>query len=152
MRIELYERPVKEVGLFMSLSSTQKANLRKLADFLKALPVDYDSFDMATFHRPKWGDSECGTVACALGHGPMAGIGEVLWFDWDLYAWDHFGIDRGMAWIWLFGLQWTSVDNTPHGAAARIEWFLKFGGIPEDIKEQLDLFYPSAPSYKVIQD
>lgn len=153
MRIDLYERPLAEKE-GKDLSDFHKANLRKLADYLKTLPVDYTDFDMVAFFR--WKDylkPECGSVACALGHAPHAGIGRMplnKGFDWGLYCHRYFGFDNGLAWIWFFSARWAFVDNTPHGAAARIEWFLKFGGIPADAMEQQ--YSVCSLSYEVIQD
>lgn len=68
-------------------------NLRKLAQYLLALPVTYSDFEMATFFRVMSDDEDadddaieakyalenggvgkCGAVACAVGHGPSAGF------------------------------------------------------------------------------
>lgn len=37
----------------------------------------------------------------------------------------------GDLYFWLFDVQWERVDDTPTGAAARIEWFLNHG-LPEN--------------------
>jgi hypothetical protein len=39
-------------------------------------------------------------------------------------------------WQWMFGEDWTYVDNTPQGAAARIEWYLAHG-LPENWRAQM---------------
>ena len=39
-------------------------------------------------------------------------------------------------WQWLFCAPWTKIDNTPEGAALRIEWLLK-NGLPENWQEQM---------------
>lgn len=64
----------------------QRENLARLADYLDALPDDYDRFGMNNFYLDKHEDTvellkaksgyevPCGSCACAIGHGPAAGI------------------------------------------------------------------------------
>lgn len=84
--------------------------------------------------------NSCGTVACALGHGPAAGITPKVttsWFDtsWGQYGSEEFGVDdSSAAWYWLFGPDWEKADNTPQGAAARINLYI-VNGVPEDYME-----------------
>ena len=70
----------------MTISPFQRSNLEKLAAYLDTLPVDYDKLDMSGFAvsdlvtEIELGDfspkvlHQCGTAACAAGHGPSAGI------------------------------------------------------------------------------
>jgi hypothetical protein len=123
-------------------------NLTKLANYLDALPKDYKDFDMCDFNY----DSDqsldiadrrydCGTAACAVGHGPAAGIRVYKDADWFAYCERAFGITRYAAdhdydedkdFEYLFGSGWGDYDNTPHGAAARIRTYLELGGkVPE---------------------
>lgn len=130
----------------MSISSTQRGNLSKLATYLESLPDDYQEFDMSTFYRKpdflareKFGDyktegSLCGSVACALGHGVLAGIspdnssidGEMKWFK---YTTNFVPYNSDMD-TWLFGEDWADIDNTVKGAAARIRYLLDDNFIP----------------------
>lgn len=109
-------------------------NLAQLADYLDALPPDYDRFWMDVYCIG------CGTVACALGHGPAAGIGapsedpysivRAPIFSWPRYCEQHFfGPDEadGQIWRFLFGPEWACIDNSPQGAAARIHHVIKHG-------------------------
>jgi hypothetical protein len=90
----------------------------------------------------------CGTTACAIGHGPAAGIELepveietrdvdgvkiVTGIDFNRYA-ERFvpGTAGGRYWNFLFGDSWEPVDNHHYGAAARIRFMLDKGGIPED--------------------
>lgn len=134
-------RPVK-------VTTGQRSNLLKLATYLETLPKDYERFDMATFYdKNDWGDAGiavsdlkqigCGTVACAAGHGPAAGIKFTNVYavdgdhDWGQYSRDNFsGEDRNF-WEWMFGGDWGGYDNSHWGAAARIRYFLENDGIPE---------------------
>src|SRR3546814_5612592 len=58
------------------LTLEQYQNLRRLAAYLMALPEDYAKFDMGwwTADSRSPGATTCGTVACAGGQGPLAGI------------------------------------------------------------------------------
>lgn len=114
----------------------QRANLAKLAEYLKKWePTDNDAFDMEAYAEPLGaytGDldpadycrvtAECGTVACALGHGPAAGIKPKSMDDWHTYGKREFGLAPNQKlWSFIFGDEWSFRDNTAKGAAARIE-------------------------------
>lgn len=142
----------------------QLANLKKLGDYLVSLPIDYLHFGMETFFydptqstdyfgwslKPPEDDSAemqnslmltgkeipCGTIACAIGHGPAAGIAftkdDVFWSD---YSERVFGLEAdGEAHEWLFGGWWHDIDNTAQGAGQRILDYLK-NGLPENAEE-----------------
>ncbi len=124
----------------------QAANLARLAVHLRSLPEGYREFEMAMYyhgrvnpdevnhpyqleefnlHANKQAGYACGTSACAVGHGPAAGI-PMLWVgarpeSWLEYQSRAFGPDVYEA---LFHGSWSNVDNTPHGAAARIAYVL----------------------------
>lgn len=117
----------------------QRKNLIKLAEHLEQLPEDYRDFSMTEFYSGHdrgyviSGFKYCGTAACALGHGPAAGIvttkEEFFFtrdhFDWLEYSRELFGLDPASPeWDWLFSDSWTCVDNTHYGAAARIWSYL----------------------------
>ncbi len=132
------------------LNQEQRANLEKLASYLEGLPEDYAHFDMglyvddngdddavAHYARHNGGVASCGTTACAVGHGPAAGVlvDEIFitrWsISWGQYARMAFGCGPGSQFFeWLFSEDWSDVDNTHHGAAARIRAFLD-KGIPQ---------------------
>jgi hypothetical protein len=121
-----------------------RANLEKLAAYLEQLPEDYTHFDMRMFFtrdgtdRPYWDATlagDCGTVACAIGHGPAAGITIATeTADWLDYGQKAFKLDLD-EWRWCFTGGWVSVDNTPHGAAKRIRQLLDHG-LPANSLEQ----------------
>lgn len=77
----------------------------------------------------------CGTVACAIGHGPAAGIllDEVYFFDgiirWRNYSHEKFIYDFD-GWYWCFGSVWKNIDNHPWGASARIRYLLDDNDLP----------------------
>ncbi|UTS52090.1 hypothetical protein [Synechococcus phage BUCT-ZZ01] len=111
-------------------------NLLKLAKFLSNLPDDYKCFDMSTYFfdselredRPQIVDEHC--IACALGHGPTAGIGpdKVTMGAWMRYADTYFSKSPVMR-RWIFSPVWARIDNTPKGAAQRILYAIKNGPI-----------------------
>lgn len=133
----------------------QRENLIKLAAKLDTLPDEYEHFNMRTFlshngtcdvHPDEMlqrGDASyidnCGTVACAIGHGPAAGIpllpsevDEDEGINWALYTERAFGIYTFTNdFDFLFGGGWTRHDNTPRGASARIRYYLAGEKIPD---------------------
>jgi hypothetical protein len=95
----------------------------------------------------------CGTVACAAGHGPAAGIpfksGEFElgidndWgnINWNRYITRAFGVELTFVFDFLFGSKWRIYDNHHYGAAARIRYLLD--------KEEDDqaIFFPESHRY-----
>jgi len=131
----------------------RNANLKKLASYLDTLPDDYNRFEMAGFlsyDGTTFGLSydattryllcelplnECGSIACAVGHGPNAGIcmtpEEAYHESFSSYTRRCF-IDTGTReFLWMFGGSWSDADNTAKGAAARIRYYLD-RGVPGD--------------------
>src|SRR3546814_10343173 len=98
--------------------------------YLLRLPADYDDLDMGTFCKLPGTEREfgpgdahpCGSVGCALGHGPRAGIHPVLDDDtWPDYCESQFG----MRWFsdeaeWCFGGAWSMIDDTPQIGRAHV--------------------------------
>ena len=135
------------------LTHSHRANLEKLATYLEKLPKSYEHFDMKLYHSEDIYDgfdrplSECGAVACALGHGPIAGIPledehtlvyderesgrQLLGVRWATYGRDSFTAGRSPVWHWLFDGQWDRNQPTHRDAAARIWYFLDNGKSPE---------------------
>jgi hypothetical protein len=114
------------------------------------MTVDPEAFDMAEYYQFGKGiwpltsllrDSlliryECGTIACAVGHGPGAGIMPTLADEtWPNYAERVFGAfsdpaEDILVHAWCFDGIWSEHDNTPEGAAKRIIYMLDHGGVP----------------------
>lgn len=130
------------------LTPLQRANLLTLANYLMKLPDDYEHFGMAHFFE---GDhavtdvAHCGTTACAVGHGPAAGItplphhwdtyGQSSRLDWWDYSKDLLCSMGSGAWDFMFSGCWDEHDDTPRGAAARIRYVLKGGLIPDSLSD-----------------
>lgn len=129
----------------MTFSDEHRRNLRKLADHLASLPEDYIYFHIDTYWSsvvPRgqgYGElnglsvveehpidvldnvSECGAVACAIGHGPIAGIPlNPDDLSWRAYAARVFGTHEtgSRAGSYMFGCYGNS--NNPQDAAERI--------------------------------
>ena len=118
------------------MTAEQRANLEKLAGYLESGELSA-KFDMGRFSEDC--DShvtECGSVGCAVGHGPYAGIPKYAAENWAGYAYRVFGANLSGAFLWCFEGGWYYIDNTPQGAAKRIRYMLKHG-IPKDAGEQM---------------
>lgn len=138
---------MSEIEENLSLYKKRRANLTRLADYLATGQTAME-FDMWDFCRQRNGDStkqidypaehRCGTVACALGHGPAAGIEPDYGENWWTYAQRFVPLDdiEDTIFQWIFGSGWRRTDNTPQGVAARIRWYLE-KGVPEDALSQM---------------
>ena len=141
------------------LTEQQRINLDKLAFYLENLPDSYESFHMgsyftvmtaatwskekeieAKYARENGGVGKCGAIACAVGHGPSAGIlfseeeASLLPIDsvggWNKYCSNNFCTTNTPEWCWAFSGGWSHIDNTPEGAAKRIRYMLRHAEIP----------------------
>lgn len=141
------------------MNKNQIKNLKKLAKYLYNLPDDYQHFDMSIFcgtedvnfelyEVSKETYSQCGAVACALGHGIAAGIKPYKKAkNWEDYSYENFGISvSSEEWDWCFTVFWNHVDNTPKGAAKRIMLMLE-SGIPET-----SFYIPPKPMTELYKD
>jgi hypothetical protein len=133
------------------IGAKHRKNLKKLADYLAALPPDYKHFNMRTYVSGGLDPDDltrdylkgCGTVACAAGHAPAAGIGRRSlgrYRDWQEYL-EYFLLPVGAPYTelfqWMFDATWSFTDDTPQGAAKRIYFVLEHGGIPVNTWDQL---------------
>ncbi len=105
------------------LTPKQKKNLRRLATFLWRTRRQ---FTMSQFCEEKLGDATpvCGSIGCAVGNAPYAGIPKSVKESWYEYAERAFG---GKSWSWCFSGGWAHFDNTSRGAAKRIFYMLEHG-------------------------
>jgi len=126
-----------------AITEYQAGNLEKLADYLLALPEDYDKFNMSylMFYLDEMNARdfveelpECGAVACALGHAPAAGVPYKKDEYWTQMGQRELGLNMdpvgqnsysmGVMWDYCFTGSWHEFDNTPQGAGQRIKNFL----------------------------
>ena len=126
-----------------NLDELRISNLLKLADYLEKL--NPECFGMDGYHSsdtlPFDAEYECGTVACAAGHGPAAGIkpsnNHMSWSEYTCDAFmgpklDEFHVFNNHIYTWLFEGAWRWRDNQAKGAAARIRHMLEYG-VPQKI-------------------
>ena len=121
-------------------------NLKLLAEYLLALPEDYQHFGMGSWHD----DYEfpidayleeaphCNTAGCAVGHSPyVQGLPKPFHTEgWVKYSERIFGMSwESDEWEWCFDSDWGCVDNTPHGAAKRILQLISTG-LPDSSSKQ----------------
>jgi len=116
------------------MTTEQRENLKKLAYYLlNELKADFDMCEFGDDYCC-WTSITCGSVGCAIGHGPYAGITKINYEGWSTYAHRVFGVaqtgDTHFIRKYLFDSDWKMVDNTPVGAARRIIRYLS-SGIPE---------------------
>ncbi len=126
---------------YRAVTGANVQNLVKLASHLRSLPTGYEGFNMS-YYSARWEDgevtglepseAECGTVACAVGHGPAAGVAARPREGWTQYQYRAFGNLHAA----LFAADWTGTDNTPHGAAARICWLLNSPELADDLRSE----------------
>lgn len=126
------------------LTDKQIRNLDKLATHLESLPEDYQAFSMRYYYAiplegssreygisptefielPKEEKYACGSAACAIGHGPAAGIPIHAGESWFGYAERVFGYEDGNndtgKYIFSSGDREDESEHDPHAAAARI--------------------------------
>lgn len=112
-------------------------NLRKLAKYLKGpLKAVLNMGEYSNNHHMF--QEDCGTVGCAAGHGPYAGVAKDPEEGWSEYVTRVFSLSLGSKErAWCFASMWCFVDNTATGAAARIEWLLNHG-LPENWYHQME--------------
>lgn len=131
----------------IKITAEQRANFKKLADYLAtgetAMKFDMTAFctsqDESVEFEPH--EHDCGTVGCALGHGPAAGISSKPHEGWEEYS-ERCFVDWGSdAWEWCFAGEWQFRENTPKGAAARIYYMLEHG-LPKDWRKQMVGYAP----------
>lgn len=143
-----------------SISSAAQANIKKLAEHLKTLGTNDNRFDNVSFDMQFYcrfldveddvEDNDCGSSACAVGHYAIL-LGADVEVDgvdmpngdsltWVQFAQKYVGInpcgwsEQQICFDWLFSGEWDVLDNTPLGAAARIEHFLEHG-IPQSFAD-----------------
>jgi hypothetical protein len=118
-----------------------KENLQRMADYIRTVPQE--SFHMSVYRLGSKVYHKCNSVGCVIGHCTVLDDFDnipTLWDDeinFPEWSENYTGLASGESeWIWCFASLWNQTDNTPTGAADRIEWLLK-NGLPEDWYEQL---------------
>ena len=114
----------------------QHDNMQKLIDGLRALPDDYDFFDMAQFAensglaKTATPQHPCQSCMCIIGHGPSFGIPLIYgdYNSWMIYSWRAFGFEEDdNNWKFCFHGDW---PNDINQAIIRLEMAQR-GEIPD---------------------
>jgi len=122
--------------------SMNRENLQRMADYIKTVPQEKFAINM---YRGAYKDNghECNTLGCVIGHctildkNPLPIMGFNQRIDFGLWSEGFTGIDVDEdEWKWCFDGDWDTIDNTPTGAAKRIEWLLN-NGLPENWEQQM---------------
>jgi hypothetical protein len=117
-----------------------RKNLQRMAEYIRSIPQN--RFDMSVFREDdKDNGHECQSVGCAIGHctaldtRPLPkDLGNSILYNTWLHGFT--GIEMYTEeYYWCFGQYWDLTDNTPEGAALRIEWMLKNGVPPNYIMQ-----------------
>lgn len=114
----------------------QKDNLYKLGTALSTWTwspdVKFNMKNYATGEDDEPGLTECGSVGCAVGHGPYCGIQKFSSEDWGEYCFRVFGIDGDtQEFKYLFGSWWVGERlSSRYHVGCRILNFLALDGIP----------------------
>ena len=116
-----------------------KENLQRMADHIRTVPQEM--FDMSVYRQGDHNSIECGSVGCVIGHcihlAPQLirkSYGNVDFTSWsERYTEIDCSSDE---WLFCFCGEWVNVDNTPEGAALRIEWLIN-NGLPGDWEDQM---------------
>jgi len=123
----------------------KRENLQLMANHLKTNVLP-ENFHMGKYRvLYDFSNPECGSVGCTVGTCTVLDAenvienfinydGEINFMDWSEYFTGLLG--GGDEWDWCFGSDWATTDNTPTGAALRIEWLLN-NGLPVYWKNQM---------------
>lgn len=132
----------------LKLTKYQAKNLIKLRNYLSgeirgALNMRFYCEKEANGYSGS-DDTDCGTVGCAVGHGPYAGIKKRKSEGWKKYEERVFGtgkvcfVDR-----FLFSFYWYRCDNSKQGVVNRINYVLEHGVPQPTGKEIINQSYVS---------
>lgn len=106
-----------------------RANLITLAKYFAQHKKLKAKFNMSVYCEDGYFSStNCGSIGCAVGHGPYAGISKSKDEKWLHYGQRVFDVNMA-EFCFLFSYSWHSVDNTKAGLVRRINYFLK-NGVP----------------------
>lgn len=131
------------------MTRTQRKNLKKLRDYLSGPLHEGSEFNMSTFSDSTHvlSATECGSIGCAVGHGPYAGIKKRPDELWTQYAIRVFGagfnkkttIEECYNWHWLFDASWAKCFPTKDDAVKRIDALLQYGSVQKLVDRQYEL-------------
>jgi len=119
-----------------------------MADYIRTVPPEkFDMFDYRIDAESKK-EHLCNSVGCVIGHCtaldneidlPRLSDGLIDFDTWsEFFTGLYIGNEEGFGmWYWCFASTWSKTDNTPEGAALRIEWLIK-KGLPKNYAAQIN--------------
>jgi hypothetical protein len=120
-----------------------KVNLQRMADHIRT--VSQDQFDMDYYRMFEDETSaECNSVGCVIGHCTILDVDNLVRYndgtiDFGTWSENFTGLKiTSSEWTWCFSSLWADVDNTPCGAASRIEYLIACGSVPANWLLQMD--------------
>jgi len=125
----------------------KRENLQRMANHLKN-NVKQDNFDMGEYRgfydfiNPEFGSVGCPVGTCTVldAENVIKNFtypnGEIKFTAWSVDFTGLLGVEYEAEWAWCFDSTWKTTDNTPIGAALRIEWLLNHG-LPENWMNQM---------------
>ena len=125
----------------------KRENLQLMANHLKNNVIP-ENFEMDQYRaNGDYINPVCGSVGCTVGNCTVLDTENVMnnfinsdgRIDFTAWSEDYTGLleaEYEAEWEWCFGCQWIFIDNTPTGAALRIEWLLNHG-LPENWMSQM---------------
>lgn len=150
----------------LGLSETYEKNLRQLATYLWKLK-DSPFLKTHAFRMYRYAETakegteatDCGSVGCAVGHGPYAGLKKLGHESWNKYCVRMFAegafdsrLDDSPIWNHFFYGAWQHTDDTPRGAARRILYALRHGFSGSDYPAHNTQFIESYKKYHPRKD
>jgi hypothetical protein len=110
-------------------------NLRAIAALCRTLPES--NFNMEFFRLEQSTTPECESIGCVIGHSTILETGTLPRnaegiIKFKLWSESFTGIQAdSREWRWCFSSAWAETDNSPLGAAKRIEYMLAGKWLPE---------------------
>lgn len=145
LKVELTEEVIGNYKKLSALLKESKPKKFDMSTYAKTFEEGY-SYEAGVELEPweVYKNQGCDTAGCALGWAVFYGIG-VVGGDWgwgSYYTANFAGEGEYVGryyddptFVWCFDPLWEGVDNTPQGAAARIDYMLEHG-IPWDYVRQ----------------
>lgn len=129
---------MSEEFVAVDISPEIRSNMERLAAYLEQQDGLKAEFDMSDYWVSdeeqndsvcQGGDyrTDCGTIGCAVGHGPYAGVVKRECESWGSYHRRCFPPLTSAVGCFCFAASWHAVDNTALGAAKRIRTILDRG-------------------------
>ena len=92
----------------------QRRNLRAVCGYLLSgdLRARFDMMVNSETWSEGFGEEDCGSVGCFIGHGPYAGVKKRKGESWNDYCERAFGVEAGPVYEHLFDTAWMDYGDT----------------------------------------